>query len=103
MPGKTKGAVKVKTAKRTKKDNLSRLYAEMNKLSNDAVDREVIKRFKIIIDTCENDITKKILSSVLRDPHGVDISSFDEILQPYIKHYVFLYKRNASEKKKKNA
>ncbi|MCU0848948.1 MAG: hypothetical protein MUD12_13765 [Spirochaetes bacterium] len=83
----------LKSKKRKKKTNLLRLYMEMNKLSSDAVDREVIKRFKVIIDTCEEDITKTNLMSILREPKGVDVSSFDEIFQPYIKHYVFLYKR----------
>ena len=70
----------------------------MNKLTNDAVDKEVIKRFKIIIDTIEEDITKKSLLQILREPKSVTVSDFSDTLQPYIKHYLFLIKRNKRNK-----
>ena len=90
----------VKNSKmKTKKVNLLKLYSEMNKLSHDAVDKEVIKRFKVIIDTSEEDITKKNLGLILKDPKGVTISDFSDSLQPYIKHYLFLMKRNKRLKK----
>lgn len=84
---------------KTKKVNLLKLYSEMNKLSHDAVDKEVIKRFKIIIDTIEEDITKKSLLQILRDPKSVIASEYGDALQPYIKHYLFLDKRNKRMKK----
>ncbi len=84
---------------KAKKVNLLKLYSEMNKLSHDAVDKEVIKRFKIIIDTIEEDITKKSLLQILRDPKSVIASEFGDALQPYIKHYLFLDKRNKRLKK----
>jgi hypothetical protein len=89
-----------KTSKvKTKKLNLLKLYSEMNKLSNDAVDKEVIKRFKIIIDTIEEDITKKSLHLILKEPKSVTITEFGDSLQPYIKHYLFLIKRSKRIKK----
>jgi hypothetical protein len=84
---------------KTKKVNLLKLYSEMNKLSNDAVDKEVIKRFKIIIDTSEEDITKKSLHLILKEPKSVNIAEFSDSLQPYIKHYLFLSKRSKRIKK----
>ncbi|TFH39917.1 MAG: hypothetical protein E4G96_08455 [Chrysiogenales bacterium] len=87
------------TRTKTKKVNLLKLYAEMNKLSHDAVDKEVIKRFKIIIDTIEEDITKKSLLQILRDQKSVIASEFGDALQPYIKHYLFLDKRSKRVKK----
>jgi hypothetical protein len=90
----------VKNAKmKTKKVNLLKLYSEMNKLSHDAVDKEVIKRFKVIIDTSEEDITKKNLGLILKEPKSVTITDFSDGLQPYIKHYLFLMKRNKRLKK----
>jgi hypothetical protein len=115
MPSKSKSAAPRKKAARvkpdnrkndvknpkmkTKKINLLKLYSEMNKLSHDAVDKEVIKRFKVIIDTSEEDITKKNLGLILKDPKGVSIADFSDSLQPYIKHYLFLIKRNKRIKK----
>lgn len=99
MPSKPKSTAKPANKIKAKKVNLLKIYSEMNKLSNDAVDKEVIKRFKIIIDTIEEDITKKSLQLVLKDPKSVTISDFSESLQPYIKHYVFLIKRSKRIKK----
>ncbi len=88
--------VKSKSPKRKskKKTNLSRLCLEMNKLTRDAVDKEVTKRFKILIETTEEDITKVSLNQILKDPKDVDLSIFHESLQPYIKHYLFMAKRD---------
>jgi hypothetical protein len=89
----SKRGKKASSQKKSKKENLQRLYSEMCKLSNDAVDREVMKRFKVIIDTCEEDITKKSFLAIIKDHRAVDPTDYNEILQPYIKHYVFLAKR----------
>jgi predicted metalloprotease with PDZ domain len=83
-----------KKAQARKKTNLLRLSSEMNKISLDAVDKEVIKRFRIIIDTCDEDITKASLTQVLKNVKEVDVNSFHESLQPYIKHYLFMMKRS---------
>lgn len=86
-------------AKKKKKNiNLSRLCSEMTHLSADAVDKEIIKRFKTMIDTSEEDITKTSLGLILKDPKNVDLNSFHEGLQPYVKHYLFMSKRNKKVK-----
>jgi len=79
-----------------KKANLSRLCTQMGKMTVDAVDKEIIKRFKIIIDTADDDITKISLDTILNNPSSVEVNQFHESLQPYIKHYLFMLKRNAS-------
>ena len=94
-----KGAAKVARVNK-RKTNLLKLYAEMNKLIVDAVDREIIKRFKIIVETGEDDITKQSLLTVLKEPDATDPMSYEERLQPYIKHYLFMLKRKANKTKK---
>ncbi len=89
-----------KAKKKKKNQNLLKLYTEMNKLSTDAVDREVTKRFRTIIDTLEEDITKASLSAILKDPLNAETDQFPESLQPYIKHYVFLSKRDIKKMKR---
>jgi hypothetical protein len=98
MPPKLKR--ETRTYAKAKKNNLLKLYSEMNKLSKDAVDKEVIKRFRIIIDTSEEDITKKSLELILNDQKNVNMTDFSDSLQPYIKHYLFLTKRDTRNKKK---
>ena len=92
---------KAKTEKRStklghsgrKKTNLSRLCSQMGKMAVDAVDKEIIKRFKIIIDTADDDISKSNLETILNDSNSVVVSQYHESLQPYIKHYLFMLKR----------
>ena len=59
----------------------------------DAVDKEVVKRFRILIETSADEITKASLSQVLSRYHDVNISSYHESIQPYIKHYIYMVKR----------
>ena len=84
---------KVRSKKSRRKKNLLKLCSVMNRVCMDAVDREVIKRFRTFIDTCDEDITKVSLQSILKKPKDVDISLFVEGLQPYIKHYIYMMKR----------
>ncbi|MDR3238098.1 MAG: hypothetical protein LBT84_06315 [Spirochaetia bacterium] len=85
-----------KTGRAKRKTNLLKLCAEMNKLIVDAVDREVVKYFKIIIDTGDDDITKQSLLAILKEPDTTDAMTYEERLQPYIKHYLFMLKRKAN-------
>ncbi len=87
-----------RTRKTGRKVNLLKLHTEMNKMSHDANDREILKRFRTIIDTGEEDISKIRLSGVLNDPKNVDLSEFHESHQPYIKHYLFMLKRDKRRK-----
>ncbi|HON76987.1 MAG TPA: hypothetical protein PK544_00730 [Spirochaetota bacterium] len=87
---------KTKAKKKTtrRKTNLLRLSSEMNKIAQDAVDKEIIRRFRTLIDTCEEDITKSSLTQVLKESKDVEVSNFHESLQPYVKHYLFMLKRS---------
>lgn len=84
-----------KKGRSTRKVNLARLYSAMNKMSDDAVDKEILRRFKILIDSCDQDLTKISVDAVVKDPDNVDIAEFHEGLQPYIRHYIFLVKKSA--------
>ena len=91
-------AEKKTTGKR--KVNLMKLFSEMNQLSKDAVDKEIVKRFKTVIDTMEEDITKTTLHTITKQSDSLDLSMFNEGVQPYIRHYVFMMKRGAAAKGK---
>lgn len=90
-----KAKPKAKSGKPRRKNNLLKLCSEMNRLVIDAVDKEVVKRFKTLIDTSAEEITKASLDAVLKNPGDVEAGSFHESLQPYIKHYIFMVKRNS--------
>lgn len=95
---KAKSKAKSKSSKTRKKTNLSKLCTQMNKMSVDAVDKEIIKRFKIIIDTSDEDISKSNLEMIINEPSDVEASNYHESLQPYIKHYLFMLKRSNNKK-----
>ncbi|MFW5808409.1 MAG: hypothetical protein ACOC2H_03150 [Spirochaetota bacterium] len=78
-----------------RKTNLTRLYTTMNKMTQDAVDKEIVKRFKILIDTSDEDLPKVRIDEILKDPGNTDVSQFHESLQPYIRHYLFMNKRQS--------
>ena len=83
-----------------KKPNLKKLLSKMDAMSFDAIDREVVKRFKILIETTNSDITKTMLEEILKNTkNNVDISIIDESIQPYIRHFLLMLKR-ASKKTK---
>lgn len=90
-----KAKPKAKPGKPRRKNNLLKLCSEMNRLVIDAVDKEVVKRFKTLIDTSAEEITKASLDAVLKNPGDIEAGSFHESLQPYIKHYIFMVKRNS--------
>lgn len=89
-----KSKLKNRLKKLRKKNNLHRLCVEMNRLVIDANDKEYVRRFKTLIDTSAEEITKSSLDQILNRPNEVDISALSESLQPYIKHYIFMVKRN---------
>jgi len=91
MPTKASAVKKVR--KNVKKTNLTKLYNHMSKMSQDAVDSEIIKKFKMLIDAAEEDLPKVIIDPLLSDPKTSDTSAFPEGLQPYVKHFVFMKKR----------
>ncbi len=76
-----------------KKTNLLKLYSVMNKLTHDAVDKEVVKRFKILIDSSDEDFTKSEVDGIIKHYQNIDLSHYHEGLQAYIRHYVFMAKR----------
>lgn len=103
MPVKAKTASSktrtTKSRKNIKKTNLTRLYNLMHKMSTDAVDNEIMKRFKVLIDACEEDLPKVHIDALISEPKNADTSVFPEGLLPYVKHFIYMVKRDKSNKK----
>ena len=81
-----------------RKTNLMKLCTAMNKLSTDAVDKEVVKRFKTVIDSAEEDITKILLNQIINHSDELELNLVPELFHPYVKHYLFMKKRNTKKK-----
>jgi hypothetical protein len=88
--------------KQKKKTNLLKLCSGMNNYAEDANDKEIIKRFKTTItSSVGEDISKVSLFTILKKPEEVKMSDFNESIQPYIKHYIFMLNRSLNRKPKK--
>ncbi len=85
--------------KKKRKVHLQKLCTEMNKMSIDAVDKEIIKRLKIIVDTCDEDISKASLDVIIKEYESIEYNNYHESLHPYIKHYIFMVKRSKRNQK----
>ena len=96
---KTAKAKTTKSRKNIKKTNLTRLYNQMHKLASDAVDNEIMKRFKVLIDAVEEDLPKTHIDALISEPKSADISVFPEGLLPYVKHFIYMVKRDKVSKK----
>jgi hypothetical protein len=97
----TKPNIAKKKNRDKKKVNLTKLCSTMNKHVFDANDREIIKRIKKLIDSSEEDITKVSLDIIIKEPEKVIISSFQESLQPFIRHYIYMFRRDKMKEKSK--
>lgn len=94
-----KGDAKKALSKGRRRTNLLKVCSAMNKLAIDAVDKEVVKRFKTVIDSIDDDITKSLASLIINHYNELELKAVPEIFHPYVKHYLFMKKRND----KKNA
>jgi hypothetical protein len=94
--------MQIASKKQKKKTNLLKLCSEMNIYANDANDKEIIKRFKTTItSSVGEDISKTSLFTILKKPEDVKMAEFNESIQPYIKHYIFMLNRSLSRKPNK--
>ena len=96
---KTAKAKTTKSRKNIKKTNLTKLYNQMHKLASDAVDNEIMKRFKVIIYAAEEYLPKIHIDALLGEPKSADISVLPERLLTYVKHFIYMVKRDRVNKK----
>jgi len=96
MPSRSN--VKKSPSKGKRKTNLLKLCTAMNKLAMDAVDKEVVKRFKTVIDSATEDITKSLADQVINNSDELQINIIPEMFHPYVKHFLFMKKRNSKIK-----
>jgi hypothetical protein len=80
--------------KNAKKKNLNVLLKEMEKLSEEPNDREICKKFKLLIESnVELDIPRQTMNEIIEDPEGIDDKDIPESIMPFIRHYIFMRKR----------
>ena len=93
-----KKEVKKPQSRGKRKTNLLKLCTAMSKLAVDAVDKEVVKRFRTVIDSAEEDLSKNVINQIINHSEDLELSTISEVFHPYIKHYLFMKKRNSKNK-----
>lgn len=71
------------------------IIAEMEKEAVDAVDSEVCKRFRQMVETEELIVSAADIKSLMQNPEKMDPSSFPEGVVPFLRHYRFMKKRKS--------
>jgi hypothetical protein len=90
-----------KGKKSAKKKNLNILLKEMEKLSEEPNDREICKKFKLLIESnVELDIPRQTMSEIIENPENTEDKDIPESILPFIRHYIFMCKRSEKKQKK---
>ncbi len=86
---------KASARNRKRKTNLLKIHSAMNKMVEDAVDKEVVRKFRTIIDSSEEDLTRAQADEILKSPLNLNVGDFPESTHPYLRHFIFMHKREA--------
>lgn len=79
--------------------NLKWLYMEMEKLSDDVIDREICKRLRQFSGQLEYDLPNDIIKQI-KEKSVVNTDNIPEGLLPFYRHYNFMYQRNEKSRAK---
>jgi hypothetical protein len=79
--------------KRSISPALDKLIGQMEDLSTDAVDAEVCKRFRLLLETNEINVNADVLKKFTANPQDTDLSVFGDDIRPFLRHFRFMHKR----------
>ena len=77
--------------------NLHWLHLEMEKYSQDVIDREICKRLRQFSGQLDFDLPKEVIMQI-KGRSQVDTSLIPEGLLPFYRHYKFMYQRAQKSK-----
>lgn len=66
----------------------------MNYLSNEVNDREICKRLETLMLTSKDDLNATSVENLLKDPPNFDPKEIPEPYTMYVKHFIYMVKRN---------
>ncbi|MEM7179519.1 MAG: hypothetical protein AAF518_01295 [Spirochaetota bacterium] len=78
----------------SQKPIFSKFLDAMNHLSNEVNDREICKRLETLMLTSKDDLNPNSVHSMLRDPQNFDPREIPEPYTMYVKHFIYMVKRN---------
>ncbi|MBM9547523.1 hypothetical protein JWG40_10890 [Leptospira sp. 201903074] len=66
----------------------------MRKLSTEVNDSEICKRLEILMATSKDDLPVAVVNQLLQDPKNFDPKSIHEPYTQYVRHFIYMAKRN---------
>ena len=79
---------------------MARLLSAMKKLTREVNDQEICRRLEILINSEKEDLPPSSVKSLLEDPADFDPSVVSEPYTQYVKHYLYMVKREERNKEK---
>ncbi len=79
---------------------ITRLLSAMKKMIEEVNDQEICRRLEILMNTEKEDLPPAMIKSLLQNPAQFDPSEVSEPYTQYVKHYLFMVKREGREKER---
>lgn len=79
---------------------VARLLSAMKKLTREVNDQEICRRLEILINSEKEDLPPSSVKSLLEDPADFDPSAVSEPYTQYVKHYLYMVKREDRTREK---
>ncbi len=79
---------------------VARLLSAMKKLTREVNDQEICRRLEILINSEKEDLPPSSVKSLLEDPADFDPSMVSEPYTQYVKHYLYMVKREERNREK---
>lgn len=82
---------------------VSRLLSAMKKLIVEVNDQEICRRLEILMNSEKEDLPQPIVRRILDTPNEIDAREVPEPYTQYVKHYLYMLKRDARDKRREPA
>ncbi len=77
---------------------IGRLLAAMRKMVVEVNDQEICRRLEILQNSEKEDLAPSLMKRLLEDPEDFDAREVPEPYTQYVKHYLYMVKRDSREK-----
>ncbi|RHX84058.1 phosphatidylinositol phospholipase [Leptospira stimsonii] len=84
-------------ASKVKRSSFQKLLNAMKKMSLEVNDYEICKRLETIMMTSKEDLSQVVVKSLLDNPTDFDPKTLPEPYGQYIRHFVYMVKRNRKQ------
>lgn len=81
-------------AAKIKRTSFQRLLNAMKKLISEVNDNEILRRLETLMVTSKEDLNQAVVRSLLENPLDFDPKSVPEPYAQYVRHFVYMVKRN---------